>query len=75
MRSLLDKPAAYSQVSVSEFVLSHALGSAEQIVHEHEAISLKTTDFMAFLHALDVPGKPNDALIRVFERHAEQVGS
>lgn len=75
VRNLLDKAAAYSQVSVSEFVLSHAVASAEQIVHEHEAISLKATDFMAFLDALDVPSKPNDALIRAFERHAKQVGS
>lgn len=31
-RQLLDKAAAYMHVSVSEFVLSHALASAEQVV-------------------------------------------
>ena len=72
-RQLLDKAAAYSQVSVSEFVLSHAVASAEQIVHEHEAISLQADDFRAFLDALDAPVKPTEALNRAFARHAKQV--
>ena len=31
-RQLLDKAATYARVSVSEFVLSHALASAERVV-------------------------------------------
>mgnify|MGYP006273120195 FL=1 len=75
VRQLLDKAAAYSQVSVSEFILSHAVASAEQIVHEHEAISLQPDDFRAFLDALDRPSQPTNALIRAFDRHEKQVGS
>jgi uncharacterized protein (DUF1778 family) len=72
-RELLDKAASYARVSVSEFVLTHALASAEQVVQAHEPIALKPKDFQAFLAALDAPAKPNAALKRAFKRHAEQV--
>jgi len=72
-RELLDRAATYAHVSVSEFVLSHALASAEQVVREHEAITLKPEDFQAFLAALDVPAEPNPALQRAHQRHTEQV--
>jgi len=72
-RQLLDKAASYAHVSISEFVLSHALASAERVVQEHESITLKPKDFEAFLAALDAPVKPNAALKRAFKRHAGQV--
>ena len=72
-RQLLDKAATYAHVSVSEFVLSHALASAEQVVQAHESITLKPEDFHAFLAALDAPVALNAALERAYTRHAEQV--
>lgn len=72
-RELLDKAATYAHVSVSEFVLSHALASAEQIVQANENITLKPEDFHAFLAALDTPVQPSPALKTAFKRHAEQV--
>lgn len=73
-RQLLDKAATYARVSVSEFVLSHALASAEQVVLEHESITLTPKDFAAFLAELERPAKPNAALKRALKRHAEIVG-
>ena len=72
-RELLDKAATYAHVSVSEFVLSHALASAEKVVQENESITLKPEDFHAFLAALDMPVKPNPALKKAMKRHSEQV--
>ena len=72
-RDLLDKAAGYMNVSVSEFVLTHALASAEQVVQAHEAITLKPKDFQAFLAALDAPAKPNAALKLAYKRHTAQV--
>lgn len=72
-RQLLDKAATYAHVSVSEFVLTHALASAEKVVQAHESITLTPKDFQAFLAALDVPTRPKAALKRAFKRHAEQV--
>jgi uncharacterized protein (DUF1778 family) len=72
-RQLLDKAANYAHVSISEFVLSNALASAERVVQTHESITLKSKDFEAFLTALDAPGKPNAALKRAFKRHTTQI--
>lgn len=72
-RALLDKAAAYSHVSVSEFVLKNALATAEEVIQAHESITLGVDDFQAFLVALDGPAKPNVALKRAIKRHAEQV--
>lgn len=72
-RQLLDKAAGYTHVSLSEFVLSHALASAEQVVQTHESITLTLKDFQGFLKALDTPAKPNAALKRAFRRHAQYV--
>jgi uncharacterized protein (DUF1778 family) len=72
-RELLDRAAAYARMSVSEFVLTNALASAEQVVQAHEAITLNPSDFQAFLAALDAPAKPNAALKRAFKRHTKHV--
>lgn len=72
-REILDKAATYTHVSVSEFVLSRALASAEKIVEENACITLGPVDFQAFLDALDAPVKPNAALKKAFKRRAERV--
>ena len=72
-RELLDKAATYTHVSVSEFVLSHALASAERVVQANENITLKPKDFQAFLAALDSHVKLNPALRKAFKRHAKLV--
>jgi uncharacterized protein (DUF1778 family) len=72
-RELLDKAATYAHVSISEFVLSHALASAEKIIQAHENITLQPEDFNAFLAALDDQKDPNAALKLAFKRHSEQV--
>jgi uncharacterized protein (DUF1778 family) len=70
-RKLLNKAAAYAHVSISEFVLSHALASAKRVIQEHELITLQPADFQAFLAALDEPVDSNAALSRAFNRHSE----
>lgn len=72
-RELLDKAATYSHVSISEFVLSHALASAEKVVQANESITLKPEDFHAFLAALDTPPQPSPTLEKAFKLHMEQV--
>ena len=73
-RQLLDKAATYARVSISEFVLSHALASAEQVMQAHESITLTPKDFQAFLAELDRPAKPSTALKRAFKRHSANAG-
>lgn len=73
LRRLLDKAAAYSHMSVSEFVLRNAVERAQSIIQAHESITLSPNDFEAFLEALDTPAPANPALQRAFERHAQRV--
>jgi len=73
MRRLLDKAAAYVHMSVSEFVLRHALERAQSVVQAHEAITLSQDDFVSFLDALDRPAQANTALQRAFARHTKHV--
>jgi len=73
VRRLLDKAAAYAQMSVSEFVLRNAVEQAQSVVQAHEAITLAPDDFAAFLNALDHPTPANPALQRAFQRHAQLV--
>ena len=73
MRRLLDKAAAYAHMSVSEFVLRHAVVQAQSVVQAHEAITLEQSDFAAFLDALDAPTVGNPALQRAMQAHSEQV--
>ncbi len=72
-RELLDKAASFQHVSVSEFVLTNALLSAEKVIQHNESITLAPNDFQAFLAALDTPDPANEALIRAKNRHSEQV--
>lgn len=72
-RDLLSRAAAYAHVSVSEFVLAHAVASAEQVVQAHESITLQAADFQAFLSALDAPAEANPALQKAFQSHAASV--
>ncbi len=73
VRQLLDKAAAYTHMSVSEFVLRHAVHQAQTVLAENEAITLSQEDFAAFLAALDAPARPNAALQRAFARHDVRV--
>lgn len=73
VRRLLDRAAAHAHMSVSEFVLRHAVEQAQSVIQSHEAITLSQGDFAAFLNALDRPPQPSPALQRAHARHAKQV--
>lgn len=72
-RALLDKAATYAHVSLSEFVLSQALATAEKIIQAHENITLQPDDFKTFLDALETPVEANAALQKAFKQHKEHV--
>lgn len=72
-RRLLDKAAAYRQVSVSEFVLRDAVAHAQSVVRAHESTTLSQDDYAAFLEALDTPESATPALQRAFQRHVQHV--
>lgn len=58
----LERAAAFSHQSVSEFVLSQAIPAAERVLAEQEKITLCDADWTQFYNALVNPSPPNEAL-------------
>ena len=72
-KQTLEKAAQFSHKSLSEFVLSYALASADKVISEHEKITLNQEDFSVFLDALENPPKANEALKQAFDLHKTSV--
>jgi len=73
-RALLVRAADHARVTLSELVSSRAVEAAEQVVQEHESITLQQAAFTAFLTALDTPAaEPSPALLKAAERNASGV--
>ncbi len=58
----LERAAAYTQKSVTDFVLSQAVNAADQVLKTHEQHVLSAADWKTFCRVLDRPPKPNRAL-------------
>ncbi len=72
-KRLLERAAAHEHKSLSEFVLTEALQSAERVIRERERIVLSESDWNVFMDALETPPAPAAALRRAFRAHAKQV--
>ena len=69
----LERAAAYAHKSLSEFVLGQALHAADEVIQEHETLTLTEADWELFLDALDNPPKRNAKLKRAFAEHKKRV--
>ncbi len=69
----LERAAAYVHKSLSEFVLGQALHAADEVIHEHEALTLNQADWDVFLDALENPPKPSAKLKHAFAEHKKRV--
>ncbi|HFE47989.1 MAG TPA: DUF1778 domain-containing protein [Chromatiaceae bacterium] len=69
----LERAASYAHKTLSEFVLGQALHAAEEVIHEHESITLNEVDWKVFLDALESPPKPGTKLKRAFAEHKKHV--
>ena len=58
----IERAAAYSNASLTKFVLDSALDRADEVVRQHERITLADADWDVFYHALLDPPQPNEAL-------------
>ena len=61
-KSLIEKAAAVSGQSISEFVIPDAVHKAERILQRHRTTVLSERDWKTFLTLLDSDAKPNEAL-------------
>jgi uncharacterized protein (DUF1778 family) len=69
----LERAAAYAHKSLSEFVLGQALHAAEEVIHEHETLTLNEADWEVFLDALENPPEPSTKLKQAFAEHKKRV--
>ena len=69
----LERAAVYMHKSLSEFVLGQALNAADEVIHEHETLTLNQADWEIFLNALENPPEPNARLEQAFAEHKQRV--
>ena len=69
----LERAAAYTHKSLSDFVLGEALSSADDVISDNESISLEQSDWGVFLDALENPSAPNAKIKLAFAKHNQRV--
>lgn len=61
-KRLLERAAAYSGTSVSDFIRTHAREAAKAVIAENEQLPLVPADWEVFLRAIEAPPEPAPAL-------------
>lgn len=74
-KNLIERAATFEGKTVSSFILSSALDSAEKTLHEHESMQLNEQDAQRFYDALAKPVTFNEKLTEVFAEHDRHVNS
>jgi uncharacterized protein (DUF1778 family) len=74
-KSLIERAAAFEGKTVSSFILSSAVASAEKTVHEHESLQLNEQDAQSFFDALAKPVRFNKKLTEALVEHDRRVDS
>jgi uncharacterized protein (DUF1778 family) len=69
----LERAAAYSDKTLTNFVIDVALQRAEAIVRQHEVITLTRAEWDRFQQMLLDPPEPNKRLKRAFAEHMRVV--
>jgi uncharacterized protein (DUF1778 family) len=69
----LERAAAYSDKTLTDFVIDVALQKAEAIVRRNEVITLTRAEWHRFQEMLLDPPEPNKRLRKAFAEHARVV--
>jgi uncharacterized protein (DUF1778 family) len=73
-KSLLQRAAALSGRTLSEFVLQSAREAADKVIQDHAAIELSRSEQIAFVSTLLNPPKPSARLRRAAAAYRRQMG-
>jgi uncharacterized protein (DUF1778 family) len=71
----IEKAASYQGTTVSSFILSSALTSADEALQKHETMVLEREDAEIFFDAILDPPKPNAAFRRAMKEYRKRVVS
>jgi uncharacterized protein (DUF1778 family) len=69
----IEQAAAFEGKTVSSFIVSSALATAERTIREHETLVLSRRDAEIFLDAIVNPPPPNAKLSEALEEHRRRV--
>ena len=72
-KSMLERAAALSNMTVSAFVVSHALDAADHLIRERERFVVSDQDWNLFFDALIDPPEPNAVLRGAFVAHGRLI--
>jgi uncharacterized protein (DUF1778 family) len=70
----LERAAAYTETTVTDFVLTNAVAAAERVIDSHEKVVLSPPDWDLFYDALINPPEPNAKLKAAARRYRERFG-
>ena len=73
-KTVLQRAAALSGRTLSEFIVASAQEAASRIIQEHETISLNRAEQIAFVSTLLNPPAPNARLRRAAKAYRKQLG-
>lgn len=71
----IEQAASAEGTTVSAFILSSALATAEKAIDRHGTLALALDDALRFFDALDNPPPPNERLRTALKEHARRVDS
>ncbi len=74
-KELIERAAAFSGRTVSDFVLAHVEVAAKKMIEEREKLQLDQAQSRMLVDALLAPRKPNKNLKGAMARHRERVES
>ncbi len=69
----LERAATHVHKSTSEFILANALAAADEVLREHEQLTLSPRDWDLFMDALDNPPAPGRKLLDALDSHEKTV--
>jgi len=72
-KQMLERAASLEGKTVSKYILSSALASAESTIQAHEVMQLGVKEAEAFYNALAAPVTPNEKLADAFEEYTQRV--
>jgi len=69
----LERAAAYTDKTLTDFVVDVAMQRADAVVRDHEVIALEAAEWERFQDLLLNPPEPNEKLLKALEEHSRVV--
>lgn len=74
-KELIERAAAFSGRTVSEFILAHVEVAARKVIDEYEKLQLDQSQSRILVDALMAPKKPNKKLKLAMDKYRKRVES